>query len=54
MRWVTAVSYSAGVDVLSYTNTVRNTQFICDYVADTSSILGLVNKTIDLIHKVLN
>lgn len=51
---ITAVSYSAGVDVLSYTNTVRNTQFICDYVADTSSILGLVNKTIDLIHKVLN
>lgn len=50
---ISAVSYSAGIDVLSYTNVVRNTQFVCDYLTDTSSILELVNSVIDLLHTIL-
>ena len=49
---ISAASYSAGVDVLSYTNTVRNTQFVCDYISDNSTIVKVVNSAIKLIHTI--
>lgn len=51
---IVKTSYAEGVDVLSYVNTIRNTKYATDYVADMSGIAGLVDSVINFIHGILD